>query len=63
MITEDHFRKATGRDPVNDDLDRSNCPDAGKIGHWQCGWDYAADRPIYETGSDVYRREVEIPDI
>lgn len=31
------FKDITGTDPVNDDLDRVNCPDAGQAGHWQCG--------------------------
>lgn len=63
MIDAARFRAATGRDPVNDDLERSNCPDAGKIGHWQCGWDYDAEKPVYETGSRKYRIEQEMPEI
>lgn len=32
------FEKKTGYKPENDDLDRVNCEDVGKIGHQQCGW-------------------------
>jgi hypothetical protein len=36
---------------VNDDLDRCNCPHAGDVGHYSCGWDSAANKPEFETGS------------
>jgi len=31
------FRALHGRDPINDDLQRLNCPTVGTPGHWQCG--------------------------
>ena len=31
------FLELTGSHPEDDDLERSNCPDAGKPGHLQCG--------------------------
>lgn len=46
MITYEQFEKATGFPPENDDLERVNCPEAGKLGHWSCGWNYAADLPF-----------------
>lgn len=51
-ITAEHFEKRTGRRPENDDLDRSNCPDAGEIGHYCCGWNERADMPVFEVGPD-----------
>ena len=35
--TREDFLNATGRLPEQDDLDRVNCPDAGKSGHSSCG--------------------------
>ena len=49
-ITAEMFKEATGSDPINDDLDRCNCPKAGNMGHWQCGWDTEANLPYFMTG-------------
>lgn len=54
MITAEHFEKATGRAPEDDDLNRANCPEAGLVGHMSCGWDHERDLPVYETGSRYY---------
>jgi hypothetical protein len=35
--TEKDFLDNTGQAPEQDDLDRANCKDAGKPGHWMCG--------------------------
>ena len=35
--TQEYFTFRTGYLPVQDDLDRCNCPEAGKIGHKGCG--------------------------
>ena len=45
--TADEFEKHTGRIPENDDLDRCNCPDAGKIGHWACGICKEHNTPVF----------------
>jgi hypothetical protein len=37
-MTEQEYFAKTGYKPVNDDLDRVNCDDAGLPGHWNCGW-------------------------
>lgn len=47
MITVEIFTAAVGRAPVNDDLDRCNCPQAGEMGHWFCGWDAEANVPMF----------------
>lgn len=52
-ITAEWFEQATGRKPENDDLDRVNCLDAGKVGHLMCGWDMKAGKPVFETGAIV----------
>lgn len=50
MITAEQFKAATGRDPEDDDLERVNCPQAGRIGHLCCGWDSVWNRPQFEIG-------------
>jgi hypothetical protein len=35
--TATDFETIMNRLPEKDDLERANCPDAGKSGHWQCG--------------------------
>jgi len=37
-MTETAYQDILGIPPENDDVDRVNCPDAGKFGHWMCGW-------------------------
>lgn len=47
VITREHFIAATGYEPEQDDLERSNCPLAGQIAHSQCGWDYTLNLPEF----------------
>lgn len=47
MITAEQFKAAVGRDPENDDLERSNCECGGEIGHYFCGWDEEANLPRF----------------
>jgi uracil-DNA glycosylase len=49
-ISAERFTAAVGREPENDDLDRCNCPEAGKIGHSGCGWCRQCDRPRFICG-------------
>jgi hypothetical protein len=44
-ITAEMFEAATGDKPVNDDLERANCPDEGKFCHWGCGWNWEDNKP------------------
>jgi hypothetical protein len=46
-ISAEQFRKATGYSPTQDDLERSNCPNAGKPGHLGCGWDASRNLPNF----------------
>jgi hypothetical protein len=49
-ITREYFIKATGREPIQDDLERSNCLLAGTMGHNFCGWNQKHNKPQYEIG-------------
>lgn len=44
------FIKLVGREPTQDDLERVNCLDAGKVGHSQCGWCHIHNSPRFECG-------------
>lgn len=46
-ITAEYFEKRTGFKPIQDDLERSNCKEAGEIGHQSCGWMHCCDRPNF----------------
>jgi hypothetical protein len=37
-ITAKQFKEATGRWPIDDDMERANCPIRGYPGHKMCGW-------------------------
>ena len=47
MKTVKEFEAAMGRPPEDDDMERVNCPDAGKILHTCCGWCEDCDRPMF----------------
>ena len=47
MVSREKFIAATGHPPVNDDLKRCNCPDAGLAGHYFCGWCEECDKPRF----------------
>jgi hypothetical protein len=50
MITAAAFKKATGREPEHDDLERVNCMEAGTIGHLCCGWNNEQNKPQFDIG-------------
>jgi len=49
-MTEATFTKLVGRAPVNDDLDRVNCPTIGGFGHTLCGWCLVHYGPRFQCG-------------
>ena len=49
MISAEDFEKATGHAPINDDLERANCPKAGEPGHYHCGWNQEKNLPRSQT--------------
>ena len=59
-VTRDDFVKAMGREPENDDLERCNCPQAGQLLHWYCGWSTTSDRPMFLCPEEVLARHVTI---
>lgn len=50
-ISAADFKRATGFNPMNDDLERCNCDKAGTPGHSMCGWDYARNMPRFLPGA------------
>lgn len=52
MITDVHFKMGTGKWPIQDDLERCNCPKAGQIGHQFCGWSHVYDMPMAHLNMD-----------
>lgn len=57
MITAEKFKEATGYEAKDDDLERSNCTEAGTIGHLSCGWDEEADLPWFMSPNAPAHRE------
>ena len=49
-MNAEEFEEKVGRAPIHDDLERVNCPDAGELGHWYCGWCPEHDKPRFECG-------------
>jgi hypothetical protein len=49
-ITADEFWQRFGCVPLQDDLQRANCPEAGQVGHYQCGVCRKHDRPRFMCG-------------
>lgn len=56
-ITADIFKAATGHAPEQDDLERSNCKEAGTIGHYHCGWSSFLNRPMFMVPSKFIDEE------
>jgi hypothetical protein len=54
MITREKFIERMGREPIDDDLERSNCPET-ELGHWYCGWDEEADLPEFQIARRARR--------
>lgn len=50
QITKVRFISATGLEPVDDDLERCNCPKAGTVGHFCCGWNEQRNAPQFLCG-------------
>lgn len=46
MTREEYFARF-GDWPIQDDLERVNCPLAGKVGHWGCGVCEKHDLPMF----------------
>jgi hypothetical protein len=46
-ISKEIFIQNVGIIPKDDDLERCNCLDAGKIGHYNCGWCKISELPRF----------------
>lgn len=46
-MNAEQFEKITGTAPIQDDLERANCPHAGDIGHSQCGICERCNKPRF----------------
>jgi hypothetical protein len=56
-ITAEIFKQKTGEDPIHDDLERCNCPDAGKPSHQFCGWCTDHDKPRSRCGCPADKKK------
>ena len=56
-ITAKIFKQKTGEDPIHDDLERCNCPDAGKPSHQFCGWCPDHDKPRSQCGCPANKQK------
>ena len=50
MITKKQFKKATGYEPKDDDMERVNCVRIGDVGHISCGWCNNHKKPRFVCG-------------
>lgn len=46
-MTAEEYEARCGHKPIQDDLERANCPDAGKVGHYFCGWCDECNKPRF----------------
>lgn len=51
-MTEEEFIQKVGRAPTQDDLERVNCPLAGRIGHQNCGWNFKHNCPMFQRSDE-----------
>jgi len=53
-VTEKGFLRAVGHLPAEDDMERTNCTLAGRLGHYNCGWCKEHQKPRFICGC-IYR--------
>lgn len=56
-MTEEEFKEKVGHYPIEDDLERVNCPKTGNtghqhLGHQHCGWCDICDKPMSMCSCD-----------
>lgn len=49
-VTASEYEAAVGNAPVDDDLERVNCKNAGEMGHDYCGWCPKCNKPRFICG-------------
>lgn len=57
--TAQDFKKNTGVDPMDDDLERVNCSTPGTVGHLMCGV-CKHNKPMFMCSACFYIRKAEI---
>ena len=57
-MTVAEFKKYTGYEPINDDLDRVNCKEVGTIGHSLCGWCFIHNLPRLQCGCRIREQSI-----
>ncbi len=58
-ITAEQFEAAVGHPPQDDDLERSNCPDAGSLMHQSCGWDHERNLPEFIASAHRLKKQLD----
>lgn len=48
--TAEQYKEMTGFEPRLDDLERTNCPRAGELGHFHCGVCSVHKQPRHHCG-------------
>ena len=56
-ITKEKFIELTGVEPEHDDLERTNCPLAGQVGHRSCGFCQKCQKPVFMCNCSVFFQE------
>lgn len=56
-ITSKGFKRATGREAEDDDLERTNCEKQGEFGHYSCGWCRGHLKPRFVCGCILIKEE------
>ena len=56
MTAEEYLAKV-GIEPIQDDLERVNCEDVGKMGHDSCGWCCHHDQPRFMCGCSIKKEK------
>jgi hypothetical protein len=46
-MSEQDYLNAVGEMPIDDDLERVNCPLINQIGHYHCGWNSCKNKPMF----------------
>lgn len=52
-MDENLFKEQVGREPVDDELERCNCQEVGRVGHQLCGWCMDHKIPRFVCGCRV----------
>jgi len=53
-MTAQEFEGKTGSPPIEDELERVNCPRVGIAGHRNCGWCDICDNPAFSCECREY---------